>query len=122
LLADAVQAKSDVETAELTRQFLDQRQKRRNAASMDTSLIDLERLKEWEEGLVKYTELAIWRSAFGSSSYLPLPSMSDDPGFSHYTKFEQIWLQQIQQIRSMAKDDGDMRFYYSGLADRKSVV
>ncbi len=116
LLADAVQAKTDAETMELARQFLERRENRRNAAELDASLINLERLKEWEEGLAKYTELAIWRSAFFSSSYLPLPSMDDDPGFSHYTNFEQIWLQQIQQIRSMVKDDGDTRFYYTGMA------
>ncbi|MGB7539919.1 MAG: hypothetical protein WBM17_15355 [Anaerolineales bacterium] len=116
LLANAVQSESDVETVELARQFLDQRQKRRKAASMDAALIDLERLKEWEEGLAKYTELAIWRLAVEDSHYTPLASMTGDPGFSSYTNFEQIWLQQIQQIRSMAKDDGDTRFYYSGLA------
>jgi hypothetical protein len=42
--------------------------------------------------------------------------MAGDTGFSNYKNFNQIWLQQIQQIRSMAKDDGDIRFYYSGLA------
>jgi hypothetical protein len=116
LLADAVQAESEVETAELARQFLDQRQKRRKAANIEAALIDLERLKEWEEGLAKYTELAIWRSAAEDSNYAPLPAMAGDPGFSGYKNFSKIWLQQIQQIRSMAKDDGDTRFYYSGLA------
>ncbi len=116
LLADAVQAKSDKESAELARQFLAQRAQRRLAAKLDSSLIDLERLKEWEEGLAKYTELAIWRAAFDSPDYLPLPSMAGDPEFSKYKNFERIWDQQIQQIRSMAGDDGDTRFYYSGLA------
>ncbi len=116
LLADAVQAKTDSETLDLSRQFLASREKRRKGNNLDAALIDLERLKEWEEGLAKYTELAIWRLAFSSSSYRPLPSMAGDPGFSGYRNFKQIWLQQIQQIRSMAKDDGDTRFYYSGLA------
>jgi hypothetical protein len=116
LLADAVQAKSDTELAELTRQFLEQRRQRRASANMDSALIDLERLKEWEEGLAKYTELAIWRLAAEVSNYTPLPAMTGDSGFSGYKNINQIWLQQIQQIRSMAKDDGDTRFYYSGLA------
>ena len=63
LLADAVQAKSDTEAIELARQFLANREKRRTAVNLDSALIDLERLKEWEEGLAKYTELAIWRLA-----------------------------------------------------------
>jgi hypothetical protein len=116
LLADAVQSKSATESAELARQFLTLRAQRRATAKLDSSLIEMERLKEWEEGLAKYTELAVWRGAFVRSSYFPQPAMSDDSGFSSYTKFEQIWLQQIQQIRSMANDDGDTRFYYSGLA------
>jgi|WetSurMetagenome_2_1015567.scaffolds.fasta_scaffold80560_2 hypothetical protein len=115
-LADAVLSISDADTIELARQFLDARRKRRAEAGMDALLINLERLKEWEEGLAKYTELAIWRLAAEESNYTPLPAMAGDPGFSGYKKYNQIWLQQIQQIRSMAKDDGDIRFYYSGWA------
>ncbi len=103
LLADAVLAKTDAEANDLARQFLEQRGKRRIAANLDAVLIDLERLKEWEEGLAKYTELAIGRAAFTSSSYSPLPSMASDSGFSKYKNFDQIWLQQIQQIRKHGK-------------------
>jgi hypothetical protein len=116
LLADAVLALSDADTIALARRFLDTRQKRRTAANLDAILIDLERLKEWEEGLAKYTELAIWRLAAEDSNYAPLPAMAGDTGFSGYKKIDQIWLQQIQQIRSMSKDDGDIRYYYSGWA------
>jgi hypothetical protein len=116
LLADAVQAGKDTETIDLARRFLENRGKRRMAADLDAAFIDLERLKEWEEGLAKYTELGIWRSAAETSGYAPLPAMGADPGFSNYANFKQIWSQQIDQIRLMAKDDGDIRFYYSGLA------
>ena len=116
LLADAVQAKTDAETAELTRQFLERRENRRKVAELDASLINLERLKEWEEGLAKYSELAIWRLAAEDNAYSSLPVMDADPGFSEYANLEQIWIQQISQIRNMANDDGDTRFYYSGLA------
>ncbi|MBN2084933.1 MAG: hypothetical protein JW748_06875 [Anaerolineales bacterium] len=116
LLADAVQAESDAETLDRARQFLDTREKRRAAANLDAALIDWERLKEWEEGLAKYTELGIWRLAAESSDYAPLPAMEADPGFSDYGNFKQIWSQQTTQIRLMASDDGDTRFYYSGLA------
>jgi hypothetical protein len=116
LLADAVQAESDAEAAELARQFLDQRQKRREAANLDVDLIDLERQKEWEEGLAKYTELSIWRLADATESYQPLPGMTGDPGFHGYTNASLRWSQEIDQIRRMANDQGDTRFYYSGLA------
>jgi hypothetical protein len=116
LLADAVQAKSDEDATELARQFLVQRQKRRADAGLDADLINLERQKEWEEGLAKYTELSIWRLAATTASYHPLPAMVDDPGFKNYANFSPRWSQEIEQIRRMANDQGDTRFYYSGLA------
>jgi len=116
LLADAVQAKSDEQATDLARQFLVQRQKRRAAANLDADLINLERQKEWEEGLAKYTELAIWRLAATTASYHPLPALVGDFGFQNYTNFNQRWSQEIEQIRRMANDQGDTRFYYSGLA------
>jgi hypothetical protein len=116
LLADATQAKSDGEAAELARQFLDQRQKRRATADLDADLINLERQKEWEEGLAKYTELSIWRLAAKTASYHPLPVMAGDPGFQNYANIDPRWSQEIEQIRRMANDQGDTRFYYSGLA------
>jgi hypothetical protein len=116
LLADAVQAKSDEDATELARQFLVQRQKRRADAGLDADLINLERQKEWEEGLAKYTELSIWRLAATTASYHPLPAMVNDPGFKNYANFSPRWSQEIEQIRRMANDQGDTRFYYSGLA------
>ncbi len=116
LLADAVQARSDAEAAELARQFLTQRQKRRTDAGLDAGLIDLERQKEWEEGLAKYTEFSMWRLAAETADYSPLPAMAGDPGFNSYDGFPQQWSQQIYQIRRMAGAEGDKRFYYSGWA------
>jgi hypothetical protein len=116
LLADAVQARSDARAVELASQFLVQREKRRTDAGLDAILIDLERQKEWEEGLAKYTELSIWRLAATTDGYSALPAMAGDPGFKNYSDFERQWSQQIDQIRRMAGDEGDTRFYYSGLA------
>jgi hypothetical protein len=114
-LADAVQAESDSEALALVRRFLDLRLARRHAAGMDATLIDLERLKEWEEGLAKYTELAVWRLA-ADPGYQPLPVLAADPDFHGYGGFAQRWSQEVDQIRRMANDDGDLRFYYSGWA------
>lgn len=116
LLSDAVRASSEEEAIGLVRQFLDQRQNRRVAANLDADLINLERQKEWEEGLAKYTELAIWRLAANTAGYLPLPGMIEDADFHGYKNIDQRWPQEIEQIRRMANDPGDTRFYYSGLA------
>jgi len=116
LLSEAVQAESDAEALELARQFLAHRRERRTSAHLDDDLIALESLKEWEEGLAKYTELSLWRLAASTSSYHPSHAMSIDPGFRSYAGAEQRWSQEIRQIRRMANDEGDSRFYYSGLA------
>ncbi len=42
--------------------------------------------------------------------------MTSDPGFHNYTNASQRWSQEIDQIRRMASNSGDTRFYYSGLA------
>jgi hypothetical protein len=60
--------------------------------------------------------LAIWRLAATTSSYEPLPALAGDPGFKDYANFDQRWSQEIEQVRRMASDQGDGRFYYSGLA------
>ena len=116
LLFDAVQAKTDSETRQLARQFLDQRQKRRLTAKLDADLVKLEQLKEWEEGLAKYTELTMWRLAATTPDYKPLPAILSDPGFKDYADYKKRWSQEIGQIKREGTTEGDMRFYYSGLA------
>jgi hypothetical protein len=115
LLADAVQAKSTEDAAGLARQFLKVRDARRAAAGLDADLINMERLKEWEEGLAKYTELAIWQMG-AEDAYHPVAALAADTGFHQYKNIDGIWNQQIDQIRRMAGGEGDLRFYYSGLA------
>jgi hypothetical protein len=115
LLAEAVRSESDAEAAGLARQFLARRDARRAAAGLDGNLIEMEQLKEWEEGLAKYTELMVWRMA-SAKEYQPLAALQADPGFHRYAQFDAQWNQQIDQIRRMAGSEGDMRFYYSGLA------
>jgi hypothetical protein len=116
ILADALHAQSDAEAADLARQFLAQRQQRRTAANLDPSLVDLERQKEWEEGLAKYTELAIWRLAATTPGYQPLPAMSADKGFKAYASYQNRWSQEMDQIRRLQNGPSDNRFYYSGFA------
>jgi hypothetical protein len=116
LLSDAVQAKSNIESIGLVRQFLAQRQTRRTTANLDANLILLEKQKEWEEGLAKYTELTLWRLAATTPGYTPVPAILSDPGFKNYSDYQQRWSQEIQQIAHESHEPADMRFYYSGLA------
>jgi hypothetical protein len=116
LLVEAVQSSSQTGTMALVRQFLAERENRRSAAGLDADLVMLEKLKEWEEGLAKYTELSLWRLAATTPGYQPLPGMSNDPGFKNYTGYQGRWNQEIQQVKRMADAAGDQRFYYSGLA------
>ena len=116
LLARAVEAKSSGEAAELAHQFLSQRDQRRAAHGLDAALVDYERRIEWLEGLAKYIELAIWREASASSDYAPLPVLTDDPDFKKYASFAQRWSQELDQMKRQATLEGDIRFYYTGMA------
>ncbi len=116
ILAEALRAEGAEATADLARQFLAQRAGRREAAALDVTLVDYERQREWLEGLARYAELEIWRQAGAAEGYEPVAALRDDPEFSDYTTFERRWRQEIDQIGRMARDEGDGRFYYSGMA------
>lgn len=116
LLATAVQAKTDAELAELAQQFLAQRTQRRLDANLDSRLADYEQQREWLEGLARYAELETWRQAALAENYQPVTALLDDPDFDAYATFDKRWTQEIDQISRMADDEGDGRFYYSGMA------
>lgn len=116
LLQAAVRAKDVAETAVLAQQFLTQRDTRRDAANLSSALINYERQREWQEGLALYTELAILRQAYAHADYQPTPGMATDAEFDNYTQFTRRWQQETDQITRMAGNDGDGRFYYSGMA------
>jgi hypothetical protein len=116
LLSRALKAKSEEQAATLVRQFLEQRERRRAAHGIDASLADYERQFEWEEGLAKYVELMIWRKAYHTENYEPLQIVADDPSFKGYATFEQRWSQEIGQMKRQAGQEGETRFYYTGMA------
>lgn len=116
LLHQAMRASSQDETLRLARAFLQQRTQRRTAAKLTENLIDFERQREWEEGVAKYAERYIYSLAAQTESYQPLTELSQDQEFYHYQNAQQKWDQEIDQIRRMASDEGDGRFYYSGFA------
>lgn len=114
-LAAALAAESEAETIALTTQFLSQRQQRRPEAGLTDAQINFERQREWLEGLARYVELEIWRQA-AQSDYRPIPALADDGDFGEYTGFDRRWSQEVDQIRRMANDEGEGRFYYTGMA------
>jgi len=116
LLARALAASSDSEARQLARQFLERRAQRRQASGLAQDLIDYERQLEWEEGLAKYVELAIWRQASAAQEYRPIAAMSADRQFKRYATFRQRWQQEVGQMRTQASREGETRFYYTGMA------
>jgi len=115
LLADALSVKNDSARIELTGRFLTQRRERRQACSLDPDLVNLERLREWEEGLAKYTELAIWQMAGKDTTYCSVAAIQNDPDFYNYTTYRKQWAQEVTTIRFQVWGD-EIRFYYSGMA------
>lgn len=115
LLADALQPADRTRTLELARRFLDVRAARRDSANLSPGLAAYEQQREWLEGLARYAELEIWRQA-AAGSYTPLPEASALPDFEDYAGFETRRSQELDQMRRMAGDRGDGRFYYSGMA------
>jgi len=115
-LVQALETESDEEAAALARQFLSQRQSRRRAHNLSPNLLDFERRFEWLEGVAKYVELGIWRQAARTEDYHPQPGMAEDPDFDAYTGFDGRWAQEIGQMKRQADQEGDTRFYYTGMA------
>jgi len=115
LLAEALQTADQNQTVELARRFIEVRATRRDSAKLTPELIAYEQQREWLEGLARYAELEIWRQAF-TGEYSPVPETASLPDFDNFTGFETRWSQEIDQMRRMADDEGDGRFYYSGMA------
>jgi hypothetical protein len=112
----AVTAASDDEAAQYAGQFLALRAERRGSSTLSTKLADYERQREWLEGLAKYAELVLQREAGRSADYTPLPAIADDPHFHAYRTRERFWSQQLGEVRRMTHRSGEVRFYYSGMA------
>jgi hypothetical protein len=113
-LLAAVRAGTDAQAVELARQFLALRDQRRAANQLDASLVDMERGREWEEGLAKYAELAIQRQAALSKDYTPVSGLSSDKDFKNYKTRLGLWDNQLNEINRLSGRKEDTRFYYSG--------
>jgi hypothetical protein len=115
VLADALMAKDEKVTVELSEKFLSLRRARRLSAHLDSSLVNLEQLREWEEGLGKYTELALWNRAAADSLYSPVKGLSGDSDFDGYKRFRRQWVREVSTLR-LQSHGVESRFYYAGMA------
>jgi hypothetical protein len=84
-------------------------------SQITSQLAGYEQQREWLEGLARYAELEIWRQA-DRGEYLPATGAEALTDFKGYAGFEKRWSQEIDQMKRMADDEGDGRFYYSGMA------
>lgn len=115
LVLAALEADTDAAALELARQFWLHREARRRDFNLTAQQIELERQREWLEGLAKYSELALGRLAGASESYLPVSEIQDDPDFHSYTRQEAYWQQQLTEAAGSAVSSSESKFYYSGL-------
>ena len=94
--------------------FLELRRDRREKFNLNVEHIELERQREWLEGLAKYTEIEIWRRASENTNYRPQKALADDSDFDYYRNFGERWRQELNQLERYSGSDS--QFYYSGMA------
>jgi hypothetical protein len=114
VLLRAAQVDSEVEAGDLVREFLQLRASRREG--LTSAQVELERLREWEEGLAKYAELDITRQAEADGGYYPVEAMAQDKDFKSYAGQQEFWSNQLKEAANTRGRSGDVRFYYSGNA------
>ncbi|PKO05813.1 MAG: hypothetical protein CVU41_10355 [Chloroflexi bacterium HGW-Chloroflexi-3] len=83
---------------------------------LSNDMIRYENQREWVEGMARYAELETWRLATTNEEYQPLVEMHSDRKFKEYQSFDNRWSRELDQISRMVEDEGDGRFYYSGMA------
>jgi hypothetical protein len=116
LLVRALRAQTTEESCSFAREFLQIRNSRRQSAGLSTDLIQFERQREWVEGIGRYAEISVYRLAHEKAAYAPEKETVDDPVFYDYEKFDQRWTRELDQMKRMAQDKSERRFYYSGMA------
>ncbi len=116
VLKSALKSEDKEETRQLAQQFLNLRDARRESMQLSADLIRYENQREWVEGLARYAELETWRLASTDDQYQPIAAMQSDRKFKGYQTFDTRWIRELDQITRMASDEGDGRFYYTGMA------
>lgn len=104
LLAAALKAPDDAETRRLVTAFLSLRRERRAGASLSAELIAMEQEREWLEGTALYVEMR------GHE----LAAAAGWAGFRPGLRWWQTYFRTLEH--ALGQDDGDGRFYVSGMA------
>ncbi|MEJ2503901.1 MAG: hypothetical protein P8177_11420 [Gemmatimonadota bacterium] len=112
-LAEGLESSNGQDAAGCTRQFLELRARRR--ADLGPDLIELERQREWLEGLAKYVEVRTWLLADRTASYQPLDAAQQALAPADYSEADEALGREIAQLRRSAGQGGTL-FYYSGMA------
>lgn len=112
-LAAALESSDEPDAAQWARRFLELRTRRR--ADLDPDLVELERQREWLEGLAKYVELQAWQVASRTGSYQPLAAARRAAAPADYAGADEALDREIAQLRRSAGQGGSL-FYYSGMA------
>ena len=116
ILAKAGQVKSRDAAKDLARRFLEKRAERRAMSRLNPGLVEYELQREWLEGLAKYAELSITRMAATEPGYTASAALAEDPDFHDYASRERFWRLQFQELKRMTGQRGEIRFYYTGMA------
>ncbi|MGH4122500.1 MAG: hypothetical protein ACREV6_06185 [Clostridium sp.] len=107
-LYNALNAKSSEESIKYVKEFLKIRDGRRRAHKLSSEFVDLERFKEWEEGLGKYAEIKIYDFA---------QKDSNSSKVYNYRNNRPYWKSDFKSIRdNLGLRDVEYRFYLSGMA------
>jgi hypothetical protein len=111
LLSAALKTQDRGELLAATRDFLQNRQKRRAQIPLSVSIADYEREMEWLEGLAKYAEIRFYELAATSSA---------EKGAIRYRSGLPFWSPDFMRLeRVMGAQAGDLRFYLSGMAQSR---
>lgn len=114
-LMDAFKMENLDEKINLINRFLESRQHRRLNANLNQEHVDYEKNREWLEGLAKYAELQLCNNAGESTDYQPVSETKNSRGFKNYSKQNQHFQRQIDEVLRTVKRRGESRFYYVGM-------
>ncbi len=111
-LAQALQAADKAEAEGLARRFLEIREARRKKAGLGPDLLNFEREIEWLEGLAKYAEVRLYELA-------ALQPAHSSPVRAKPTLHPILQWDFVRLERQLGTQEGDLRFYLSGLAQAR---
>lgn len=114
-LLEAYRSEEDSMAAVHVGQFLKTRADRRARALPSADLADMERQREWLEGLAKYAELSIGLQAQDNPGHIPVEELQLVRDFKHYKTRKKFFDRQIGELNYAAGRDGESRFYYGGM-------